>query len=180
MRAMYIVLSFFLLGSLGAAAIAADLDPAVRERRADMKSMSLAAKSISEFFAGKRPYDSNEFKTQARVIAELGGERLIGHFSEIAAAEGSQAREQISVEREKFAKLAVDLAVYAAQVEAAASDGETMPGSMRMRAAEMTEGGPFSRKRSEKPDVASYSSEHAFHMMLQTCASCHAAFRIKQ
>ena len=179
MRAMYTVLSFSLVVALGAAAIAQVLDPAVRERQADMKSMSLAVKSMSEFFAGKRPYDSSEFKTQARVIAELGGERLIGHFSAIAAAEGSQARDEISVERETFAKLAVDLAVYAAQVEATASDGESMPGSMRMRAAEMTEGGPFARKRSEKPDVASYSAEHAFHMMLQTCASCHAAFRVK-
>jgi cytochrome c556 len=179
MRAVYTALSISLVVSLGAAAIAAALDPVARERQADMKSMSVAAKSISEFFAGKTPYDSSEFKTQAHVIAELGGERLIGHFSSVTHAEGSAAREEIGVERAKFAKLARDLAVYAAQVEAAASDGYTLPVSMRMRPTEMTEGGPFARKQAEKPDVGPYTAEHAFHMMLQTCTSCHAAFRVK-
>lgn len=179
MRVLYAVLPLSLVVSLGAAAIAAVVDPVVRLRQADMKAMSAAAKSISEFFGGKRPYDSDEFKTQARVIAALGGERLIGHFSSVTNAEGSAAKDEIGVEREKFAKLAHDLALYAAQVEAAASDGDTLPETMRMRPAEMTEGGPFARKRAEKPEVASYSAEHAFHMMLQTCASCHAAFRVK-
>lgn len=178
MRALYAILSLSVGVSLGAATITA-LDPAVRQRQADMKAMSAAAKSISELFAGKRPYNSNEFKTQARVIAALGGERLIGHFSSVTNAEGSAAKDEIGVERETFAKLAHDLALYAAQVEAAASDGDTLPETMRMRPAEMTEGGPFARKRAEKPEVASYSAEHAFHMMLQTCASCHAAFRVK-
>ena len=140
----------------------------------------MAAKSISEFLSGRKPYDSREFKSQAGTIADLGGERLIWHFSSITVAEGSVAREEIGFEREKFAKLAHDLATYAAQVGTAAEEGNTMPDSMRMRPAEMTEGGPFARKQREEPDVVSFSSEHAFHMMLQTCATCHAAFRLKQ
>ena len=94
--------------------------------------------------------------------------------------EGSEAREEIGVEREKFAKLARDLVVYARQVAAGAADGDTMPKSMRMRPAETTEGGPFARRREETPDIASHSSEHAFHMMLQTCSTCHAAFRSRR
>lgn len=179
MRAVYTVLSLSVAVSLGAVAIAATFDPAVRQRQADMKAMSAAAKSISEFFAGKRRYRSNDFRDQAHVITVLGGGRLVGHFSSVTNAEGSAAKDEICVEREKFAKLAHDLALYAAQVEAAASDGDTLPETMRMRPAEMTEGGPFARKRAEKPDVARYSAEHAFHWMLQTCASCHAAFRVK-
>ena len=95
----------------------------------------------------------------------------------MTAAEGSKAREEIGTDRPKFEKLARELSVYAGRVAAAASDGETMPETMRMRPGEMTEGGPFARKRREPADVSSYSAEHAFHMMLQTCSSCHAAFR---
>ena len=160
-----------------AAGLAANLDPVVQERQAEMKAMSAAAKSISERFSGRKPYDAAEFRAEARLIARMGGERLIAHISSITAADGSQARDEIAVERARFYGYARELAAYAEQVAAAAADGEAVPASMRMRAAEMTEGGPFARKREKKPDFASYSSEHAFHMMLQTCSSCHAAFR---
>jgi cytochrome c556 len=161
----------------GFVALAATLDPVVVERQADMKAMSAAAKSLADAFAGKKPYDIETFRADARSIAGKAGGRLTGHFASVTAAQGSQAREEIASDRVKFEKLAHDLQVYAEQVAAAASEGETMPGTMRMRPAETTEGGPFARKRSEQPEISSYSSEHAFHMMLQTCSSCHAAFR---
>ncbi|MDB5525159.1 MAG: cytochrome C-like protein [Rhizobium sp.] len=50
---------------------------------------------------------------------------------------------------------------------------------MRMRTGEVLEGGPFAKKAATA-DVASFSSEHAFHMMLQTCTACHATFRLKR
>jgi len=169
-----------LLTVIPVAAVTGEADPVVRERQADMKAMSAVAKSLSEFFSGKKPYDAMVFKSQARSIGDLGGERLITHFADVVTADGSQARQEIGVERTKFDKLAHDLAIYARQVAAGASDGDTMPSTMRMRPAEMTEGGPFARKREEAPDVDSYSSEHAFHMMLQTCSTCHAAFRVRR
>lgn len=180
MRAAITIMCLSLVASIGAAALAAGVDPIVGERQSDMKAISAAAKSLSEFFAGKKPYDPGAFKAEAHLIASLGGERLLGHFSSVTTAEGSQARAEIAVGRDKFDKFARDLSAYAAQVEAAAKDGAKMPGSMRMRPAEMTEGGPFARKKAGAPDVAAYSAEHAFHMMLQTCASCHAAFRLKR
>lgn len=166
-----------LLTVIPVAAVTGEADPVVLKRQADMKAMSAAAKSISERFSGRKPYDAAEFRAEARSIARMGGERLIAHFSSIAAADGSKARDVIAVERARFDEYARELAAYAEQVAAVAAEGEAVPASMRMRAAEMTEGGPFARKREEKPDIASYSSEHAFHMMLQTCSSCHAAFR---
>jgi cytochrome c556 len=159
------------------ATLAATLDPVVVERQADMKTMSAAAKSLAETFAGKKPYDMAAFRTDARTIAGMGGGRLTAHFASVTAADGSQARSEIASDRVKFEKLARDLQVYAEQVAAAAAVGGTMPASMRMRPEEVTEGGPFAKKRAGQPDVSSYSSEHAFHMMLQTCSLCHAAFR---
>lgn len=145
-----------------------------------MKTMSEAAKSISDFFSGQKNYDAAAFGAEARSIVNLGGQKLIDHFSTTVAAAGSQAREEIATEHDKFDKLARDLAAYAAQVAASAQDGEPMPNAMRMRPAEMAEGGPFAKKREGEPDLSAYSAEHAFHMMLQTCTTCHAAFRVKR
>ena len=161
-------------------ALAAPPDPVVSERQADMKAMAAAAKSISEFFSGKKPYEADVFRSDARSIAALGGDRLIHHFADVVTADGSNARENIAAGRGKFAKLAHDLRIYASQVAAAAEDGDAMSAAMRMRPGETTEGGPFARKRETPPDVDGYSSEHAFHMMLQTCSACHAAFRSKR
>lgn len=117
------------------------------------------------------------YSAEARSIARMGGERLIAHISSIASSNGSKALDEIAVERARFDKDAHELAAYAEQVAGAAEEGEAVPASMRMHAAEVPEGGPFARQREEKPDIASYSSEHALHMMLQTCSSRHAVFR---
>lgn len=164
----------------GIGGLAASLDPVVVERQADMKSMAARAKSLAEFFSGKKPYDKIAFKADARAVVGMGGGRLIAHFASVTAAEGSKAREEIGTDRPKFEKLARQLSDYAERVAAAASEGETMPETMRMRPGETTEGGPFARKRTEPADVSSYSAEHAFHMMLQTCSLCHAAFRLRR
>jgi len=170
-------------GSLGATllcfvvAAAQTIPPVVKARQDDMKSMSAAAKTLNDFFLGKRQYDATEFRTAAAVIVNKAGMRLISHFRETAAAPGSDAQPEIANERAKFETLASQLKAYAARVGAAAADGDHMPQSMRMRTAEMIEGGPFARRKAKGPDIASFTSEHAFHMMLQTCTACHAEFR---
>lgn len=170
-------------GSLGATLIcsvvtaAQTIPPVVKARQDDMKSMSAAAKALNDFFLGKRKYDADEFRAAAAIIVDRAGTLLVSHFREIAAAPGSDARPEIATERAKFETLASQLQAYAARVGAAAADGDRVPQSMRMRHAEMIEGGPFARRKANRPDIASFSSEHAFHMMLQTCTSCHAEFR---
>jgi cytochrome c556 len=176
MRSLFIV-------SVGAALIgsavwsAEILPPVVRARQDDMKAMSAAAKTLNEFFLGRRKYDVSEIRNEAAAISARAGDRLVSHFGDVVAVPGSDAKQEIGTERGKFRKLADELRAYAAQVGAAAKEGEAMPQTMRMRTAELVEGGPFAKRRQQEPDITSYSSEHAFHMMLQTCTACHAEFR---
>lgn len=142
--------------------------------------MSQAAKQLSAFFSSKVPYDAGAFRQAAQEIVALSGERLVGHFATTVQAEGSQASESIASERRKFEGMARDLERYAQRVADAAADGKAMPSSMKMQGEEALMGGPFARNKTSDGDVSSFSSEHAFHMMLQTCAACHAAFRLKR
>jgi hypothetical protein len=86
----------------------------------------------------------------------------------------------ISSERAKFEGMARDLERYARRVADAAAAGKVMPSSMKMQGGEALMGGPFARSKKSGSDVSSFSSEHAFHMMLQTCTACHAAFRVRR
>jgi cytochrome c556 len=170
-------------GSLAGALISAvvvaaqTVPPVVKARQDDMKAMSAAAKALNDFFLGKRQYDAEAFRAEDAVIVNRAGTRLVSRFRDMAAAPGSDARPEIAAERGKFETLASQLKAYADRVGAAAEDGDRMPQSMRMRTTEMIEGGPFARRKANGPDIASFSSEHAFHMMLQTCTACHAEFR---
>lgn len=161
-------------------AIAAAGQDVVRQRQFEMKSMSQAAKRLSEFFSGKLPYDAAAFRQSAQEIIALSGERMLGHFATTVRAEGSQASELIASERWKFEGMARDLERYARRVADATAAGKAMPPSMKIQGGETLMGGPFARSKQSDSDVSSFSSEHAFHMMLQTCTACHAAFRLKR
>ena len=164
-----------------ALAVAAEsVSPAVRARQADMKEISAAAKAISEFFSGKRPYQASEFRRNADVISIRAGEHLVARFATTTSAAGSDAKPEIETDRDKFAELSRQMEVYANRLRDSAEAGGAMPQSMRMKASEAIEGSPFAKRKDKAPDVDAYSSEHAFHLMLQTCTSCHAAFRIKR
>lgn len=154
--------------------------PVVKARQSEMRAMSAAAKAISEFFSGKRPYDASEFRRNADAISRRAGEHLVLRFATTTEAAGSDAKPEIAADHVKFADLADQLEVYANRLEDSAEEGMAIPPSMRMKASEAIEGGPFAKKRDRAPEATVYSSEHAFHMMLQTCTSCHAAFRLKR
>jgi cytochrome c556 len=155
-------------------------DDVVRQRQFEMKAMSQAAKRLSEFFSGELPFDSVAFRQSAQDIVAFSGERLLGHFAMTVQAEGSQASELIASKRGKFEGMAHDLERYARRVADAAAAGKAMPPSMKMQGGEALIGGPFARNKMSDSDASSFSSEHAFHMMLQTCTACHAAFRVKR
>lgn len=152
----------------------------VRTRQVEMKAMSVAAKRLSEYFSGKRPYDIQGFRATARDITMRSGKRLIDYFAGDATAENSAASPSIVEDRAKFDALAHDLERYSRQVDDSAVAGKDLTSGMKMRTGEVLEGGPFAKKKAGTPDIASFSSEHAFHMMLQTCTACHAAFRLKR
>jgi cytochrome c556 len=171
-----------LLASLTASPIAASDNAIgiVKSRQEDMKVMSAAAKSLNEFFAGKRKYDPAAFRAAADGIRERGGTRLSAHFADVFDAPASDASAKIRTEKTKFDELAKRLELYATQVSAAAQDGNELPEAMRMNPKEVIEGGPFAKKTGIEADPSTYTSEHAFHMMLQTCTSCHAEYRIER
>ncbi len=62
---------------------------------------------------------------------------------------------------------------------AAESHPDALTPDMRMRAGDVIGLGPFGKKVDPTTEISSMPAEHAFHMMLQTCTSCHARFRVK-
>lgn len=149
-------------------------------RQSDMKSMAEAAKLIDGMFKGNTSYDSELFKAAAETIYKRSGSALMAHFEGNPVILGSQASSTIETEREEFNSLANDLGVYANSLSSAAeSHPDSLTQDMRMKADDVIGLGPFGKKIDPATAVLSMPAEHAFHMLLQTCASCHARFRLK-
>ncbi|MFC0808894.1 cytochrome c [Ensifer sp. P24N7] len=154
-------------------------DNLVQQRQRDMKAMANAAKTIDAMFKGSSAYDAKAFKAAAETIGSHSGERLSYLFEKSTAAPGSKASANIGAERRTFDKLAADLGVYASTLSAAADrNPDVLSPQMRMQGGDLMMGGPLARKAGVR-DISSMSAEHAFHLMLQTCTSCHAKFRVR-
>jgi len=152
----------------------------VAARQLDMKSMAEAAKLINAMFKGSSPYDSGLFKAAAETIYQTSGSALVAHFEGNPVIAGSGASSTIMTERAEFTALANDLGVYANSLSSAAeSHPDALTPDMRMRAGNVRGLGPFGKKIDPATEISSMSAEHAFHIMLQTCTSCHAKFRLK-
>ena len=155
-------------------------DSVVQQRQQDMKAMANAAKTIDGMFKGSSAYDANAFRAAAETIGSHSGERLSSLFEKSIPAPGSTAASaNIEDERQTFDKLAADLGVYASALSAAADrNPDVLSPQMRMQGGDVMMGGPLARKAVVR-DISSMSAEHAFHLMLQTCTSCHARFRVR-
>lgn len=93
-------------------------------------------------------------------------------------APGSKASASIEADRDQFDKLAAVLGAYASALSTAADrNPDVLSPQMRMQDGDAMMGGPLARKADPAPDVTSIPAEHVFHLMLQTCTSCHAKFR---
>ena len=161
-----------------AAATAQPLADFVEAHQLNMRSMAELSKAINDYFVGRRPYDETDFTATARLLQEHAS-KLIAQFDDVIDAPGSFASPFIRADRPSFDAFARHLETYAAQIGAEALNAKEIPSGMRMKASEASEGGPFANPSKEAPDLSSYTSEHAFHMMLQTCTACHAKFRIQ-
>ncbi len=163
------------------AATAQSGSPNVVRRQQDMKAMADAAKSINAMFKGMSPYDSKLFKAAAETIRSQSGTALSALFEGSVTATGSKASSNIETERQQFDKLAKDLGAFAAALSVAADRNPDKIGpGMRMQAGDpVAGGGPLAKKIDVARDATSMSAEHAFHLMLQTCTSCHAKFRVE-
>ncbi|MDW5316166.1 cytochrome c [Rhizobium sp. PL01] len=150
------------------------------QRQDGMKAMANAAKSINAMFKDTSPYDAKTFKAAAEAIRAHSGATLSALFDGSGTTVGSKASPGIETDRQQFDTLANDLGIYASALSLAADrNPDTLGPGTRMQAGDAMGGGPFARKVDAARDAASMPAEHAFHMMLQTCTSCHAKFRIE-
>ncbi|MBB3286870.1 cytochrome c556 [Rhizobium sp. BK347] len=150
-------------------------------RQADMKAMAAAAKTMAEMFRDPGRYSSMEFERAAAAISARSGTVLAAHFARGLDDPSSKASSEIGAERERFGGLANDLRDYARALEAAAVENRgAMTESMRMKPGEAMGGGPFGVHVQNKAQLASVPAEHIFHLMLQTCTTCHAGFRMNR
>lgn len=162
-------------------AAAQSVPPNVAQRQHGMKAIADAAKSINAMFKGTSPYDSKLFKAAAETIRSQSGTALSALFQGSVTTTGSKASASIESERQQFDKLALDLGAYAAALSVAADrNPDTLGPAMRMQAGDaVAGGGPLAKKIDAARNATSMSAEHAFHLMLQTCTSCHAKFRVE-
>nr|AMP35002.1 putative cytochrome c-like protein [Sinorhizobium sp. M14] len=154
--------------------------PKVAERQQDRKAMAAAAKGIDAMFKGASRYDAKAFKTAVETIRIHSGERLSVLFEAPVIVEGSKASASIEADRPTFDKLAAELGAYASALSVAADrNPAVLAPDMRMEGGDVMMGGPLAKRKAAAPDPMKMPAEHAFHMMLQTCTSCHAKFRVK-
>lgn len=151
------------------------------ERQLDMKAMADAAKLIEEMFSGKRPYSQKDFQVAAETIQERSGERLSESYRNEPPTGDSKANsDAIAASAEEFERMARELELYASALVTAAEQNQGELGPETRMKGSMLLGCPFGRKAHVLRDAASVPAEHAFHMMLQTCTSCHQRFRLPQ
>ncbi|MBY5714914.1 cytochrome c [Rhizobium leguminosarum] len=166
--------------SLVAAQVAIASGDVVVLRQADMKAIAAAAKTIAGMFKEPATYSSGEFKWAADTIRDRAGSVLVDHFATETAAPSSKAKPNIVEERDRFDRLANDLKSYATALDAAAAANPSqMTESMRMKPGEPMGGGPLGTHVQSEAKLSSIPAEHAFHLMLQTCSTCHARFRME-
>ncbi len=172
MRLPAMLASALLVSGISVAA-AQTVTEIVLSRQRDMKEISDATKAMAGMFKSPETYDARAFGNAAGLIADKAGSHLILNFSVVASAPGSSASASVSEDKAHFAELAESLKLYALALGAAArAHPGKMTEDMRMTASEPMEGGLLGTRPAE-----AVSAEHSFHLMLQTCASCHSRFR---
>ncbi|APO74496.1 cytochrome-c/b562 protein [Rhizobium etli 8C-3] len=175
---------FGLPSAVGAVLMTAIPSPAAEDvvgrRQADMKAMAAAAKTISGMFKDPESYKAVEFRLAADTIRDRSGGILSGHFASEDANPQSKARPNIPEERDRFDRIANDLRGYAAALDVAAEQNPgPMPASMRMKPGEAMGGGPLGTHIRNEQELSAMPAEHVFHLMIQTCTTCHARFRME-
>lgn len=162
-----------------ATAAQADSPDNVIQRQQGMKEVANAAKTINDMFKDSSRYDAKRFKTAAETVRAHSGAALSALFEGPVTTRGSKASASIETERQQFDKLANDLGIYASALSVAADrNPDTLGPGTRMQGGEAMIGGPLAKKIDAAREAESMPAEHAFHLMLQTCTSCHAKFRI--
>lgn len=146
------------------------------ERQLDMKSMAEAAKVVGELFEGRRPYGQQEFKSAAEAVRTRAGDHLVESFRGDQQPDSRADAAAIASSPDEFAELARDLEAYATALSSSADRNPSGLGPETRMGGTLL-GSPFGRKPDAARDAAAVPAEHAYHLMLQTCTTCHAKFR---
>nr|WP_274609897.1 cytochrome c [Rhodobium orientis] len=165
----------------------------VKQRMDAMKEMGDAVKATSAMFKGEAEYDAETVRKTARTINAHSGAALIKLFPEGTDHAPSEALPKIWNDRERFEDLANRLEVLSEGLAEAADNGpgeagsgghmmdaDSMmmePGAM-MGDGSMMDGSMMGGSGMPTPEMlAAMPAEGVFTMVVQTCSSCHSAFR---
>ena len=172
---------------LGVTAAASDPGPSaaasvpapVDQRQKRMRAVAEAAKLIAGMFEDKRPYEGAAMLDAADTIARFSGATLVVAFPDGTLDRPSSALPAIAEKRKTFAGIANDLERLARDLAVAVRKSPDVLGDdMRMGSDIVSMNPLFSaRRKTAAPAAGTIPAEHLFHMMLQTCTSCHAKFR---
>lgn len=169
--------------ALAAALGAALAQDELRQRQVLMKEIAESMNRINRMFNGQEPYDGQVLKSAAETVRLRAGSTMVELFPDNSVSAVSQARPEIWERKEEFEELAYHLERFAGIVaEAGRQNPDELADAMRMRSGTPMGGGSLLGGRGtvwpgEDEDVA---AEHAFHLMMETCASCHARFRYRR
>ena len=153
------------------------------QRQDLMKEIAEAMNRISRMFSGQEPYDGQVLAEAAEIVRLRAGRTMIELFPHNSTSAASQARPEIWEQKEEFDDLALHLERFAGTVvKAGRNNPDELADAMRMRLGTPMGGGSLLGGRGtlwpgQDEDVP---AEHAFHLMMETCASCHAQFRYRR
>lgn len=155
--------------------------PMVQRRQQAMKDMALAAKTIAAMFSGELAYDKIRLQEAASAFV-LHGSELSMLFAGHAGSESEADDRRIAAERKEFDEIAARLEELAVafDLEAARAGNDITP-DMRMGSG-VPGGGSLlgARPPRTKADLSAIPAEHLFHMMLETCTTCHSKYRLRK
>jgi cytochrome c556 len=154
----------------------------IDQRQTQMKAIAENAKAIAETFENRRRYDGRAMWNAADAIRGLSGKTIAEAFPDDSFGPPSSASPVIADNRQAFESLAGELERLANLL---AGEFERSPDRLtaEMRMQNPTSAGnPLLRRKGEAKAgaEAAIPAEHLFHLMLQTCTSCHAKFRLRK
>ncbi|MBX3572326.1 MAG: cytochrome c [Mesorhizobium sp.] len=153
----------------------------VERRQQAMKDMAAAAKTIAAMFSGDVAYDKTGLQEAASAFV-LHGSELSTLFAGHARSESEADDQRIAAERKEFDEIAAGLEELALVFyRKAARAGDVLTPDMRMGSS-VPGGGSLlgARPSRTEADLSAIPAEHLFHMMLETCTTCHSKYRLRK
>lgn len=153
----------------------------VERRQQAMKDMASAAKTIAAIFSGDVAYDKTGLQEAASAFV-LHGSELSALFAGQARSESEADDRRIAAERKEFDEIAARLEQLALAFDRkAARAGDVLTPDMRMGSSVPGGGSLLGAGPSRtEADLSAIPAEHLFHMMLETCTTCHSKYRLRK